>query len=68
MKLKDSSKEESISLSRTKKEDLEPWTTLEFLMKRKTRLLNSKRKYRTSKKDSEEPQRGKTNLKKKSFD
>jgi hypothetical protein len=46
----------------------EPWITLEFSTKSKTKLLNSKRKSKTSKKDSEEPQRERSSLKTKSSD
>jgi hypothetical protein len=46
----------------------EPWITLEFSTKSKTKLLNSKRKFKISKKDSEEPPREKSSLKMKSSD
>ena len=45
--------------------DIEQWITPEFLIKRKIRLFNWKRKFRILKKDSEDLQKDKVNLKKK---
>ena len=67
-KLKVFSKEESTSQSRTPKEDTEPWITPESSTKSKIKSSNSKRKYKTSKKDSEGLPREKLNLKTKSSD
>lgn len=67
-KLKDFSREESASQSRTKKEDTEQWIIPAFLTKKKIKSLSSKKKSKTSKKDSEDPQREKINSKRKSSD
>jgi hypothetical protein len=46
----------------------EPWITLEFSTKSKTKSLNSKKKSKISKKGSEDPPREKSSLKMKSSD
>ena len=67
-KLKDFSKEESASQLKINKEDTEPWITQESCTKKKIKSSNSKKKFKISKKDSEDLQRDKTNLRKRSSD
>jgi len=67
-KLKDFLKEELISQSKIKKVDIELWITVEFLMKKKIKLCNWKKKFKILRKDLEEPQKENLNLKNKSLD
>jgi hypothetical protein len=57
------------STTHSNKESLtEALITLAFLTKKKIRLLNFKKKFRISRNDLEEPQRGKINWRMKLFD
>lgn len=67
MRLMDYLKEKSNSQLRMSMVEKDSWTTPDFLMKNKLKLLNSKRKSKTQKKDSEELLPDKLNLKTKSL-
>ncbi len=67
-KFKVFSKEESTSQSKTQREDTGPWITPAYSMKSKTKSSNSKKKFKTLKKDSEELPKESLNSKTKSSD